>query len=49
MTNDDYEKLEDLLKIIDRGNYHKGAMLEQLKQAIILLIKDALDKNRNKE
>lgn len=41
MTKEELDKLTiaELVAIIDRGNYHKGAMLEQMRRLLLLLAK----------
>lgn len=35
-------EIKKVIKLIDNGNYHKGAMLEHIRKAVLILLKKAL-------
>jgi len=43
MSADDQQRLADLLESIDSGNYKVNAMIEHMRKAMVILIKQTLE------
>jgi hypothetical protein len=47
MTEEELLELKEFLRLVDNGNYHKGAMLEHMRKAVKTLLELAVNEEEN--